>query len=215
MNEDLLTYIQGFLTPERVGKFKEVSSTRTRHITVVTEGLSHLHNTSAVIRSCEAFGVQDVHVIEEIRGRRIDKEIAMGAQKWTTIHRHAWAKDAINDLKGRGYRIVATTPHHTAHTLANFDIKDPAAIFFGKESIGLSETVLDEADAYIYIPTFGFTQSLNISVSAAIIIQELMDRLRNSTIAWKLTEEEQLELQLTWAKANIKNIQGILQRYGQ
>lgn len=213
MSNDLLNYLQSFLTQERKDKFTEVSSQRTRHFTVVTEGLRHLHNTSAVIRSCEAFGVQDVHVIDEKSGKRIDKEIAMGAQKWTSIHRHASVDNVMDELREKGYRIVATTPHHEAHTLADFDITQPAALFFGKESIGLSQNVIDKADDYIYIPTFGFTQSLNISVSAAIIIQDLMHRLKDSDIDWKLKEDELKALQLQWTKDNIKSLKQVMERY--
>lgn len=215
IDDKLLTYLQGFLTPKRVDLFKEVLAQRTRHFTVVAEDVRHLHNTSAVIRSCEAFGIQDVHVIEELKGKRIDKEIAMGAQKWTSIHRHAAVKDAIQSLKAKKYQIVATTPHHKSHTLASFDVTKPAALFFGREAEGLSEYVIDTADSYIYIPTSGFTQSLNISVSAAIIIQSVMQRLKESGISWQLSVDEQKELELLWTKQNLKNIDKIMAKFEQ
>ncbi|MEH6406299.1 MAG: RNA methyltransferase [Leeuwenhoekiella sp.] len=213
MENKLLTYLESFLTDRRVSLFKEVASRRTHHFTIVNEDVRHLHNTSAVIRSCDAFGIQDVHVIEEKIGRRIDKEIAMGAQKWTTVHRYNNVHDTISELRTKGYRIVATTPHHEAHTLKDFDISKPAALFFGREAEGLSDTVIDAADDYIYIPTSGFTHSLNISVSAAIIIQNLMQRLEDSDLDWRLSDNDQQELRLQWAQRHIKNLDAILEGF--
>tara|TARA_R110002020_G_scaffold191202_2_gene390999 strand:- start:165 stop:815 length:651 start_codon:yes stop_codon:yes gene_type:complete len=213
MDHDLLNYLQSFLTENRLDKFKAVLEERTRHFTLAVEDVGHLHNTSAVIRSCEAFGVQDVHVIEELHGKRIDREIAMGAQKWTDIHRYSSSSQAIASLKQKGYRIVATTPHLKQNTLEKFDISQPAAIFFGSEAKGLSQQVLDAADDYIYIPTSGFTQSLNISVSAAIILQRLTHRIKEAQINWELTEEERFDLELRWTKQNLNDVEKIVKRY--
>ena len=213
MDHDLLKYLQSFLTENRLDKFKAVLEERTRHFTLAVEDVGHLHNTSAVIRSCEAFGVQDVHVIEELHGKRIDREIAMGAQKWTDIHRYSSSSEAMDSLRQKGYRIVATTPHLKQHTLENFDVSQPAAIFFGSEAKGLSKQVLDAADDYIYIPTSGFTQSLNISVSAAIILQRLTHRIKEAQINWRLTEEERFDLELRWTKQNINEVEKIVKRY--
>jgi len=210
---EVFTYLQSLVTPRRKQLFKSVAATRTYHFTVAVEDVGHLHNTSAVMRSCEAFGVQDLHVVEDRFGRRIDREIAMGAQKWTTVHRHSSSKDTVEKLKEKGYKIVATSPHKTESTLANFDITKPAALFFGSEAKGLSAEVMEAADDFIYIPIYGFTESLNISVSAAIIIQDLMARLRESELSWQLTESEQEKLQLHWLKRHIKNVDEILKAY--
>ncbi len=193
-----LSLLKNQVTPRRRKLFEEIAKTRTNHFTVAIEDVGHLHNTSAVMRSCEAFGIQEVHVIEEEFGRRIDREIAMGAQKWVSLYRYNASAEAIKKLRERGYKIVATTPHYKKNTLANFNIEKPAALFFGSEAKGLSDEVLAEADDFIYIPTYGFTQSLNISVSAAIIIQDLMYRLRESDKQWQLSESEQKSLQLKW-----------------
>ena len=209
----MLTYLQGFVTPRRKELFETVSATRSHYFTVAVEDVGHLHNTSAVMRSCEAFGVQNLHVVEDRFGRRIDREIAMGAQKWTTVHRHSSSKDTIEKLREMGYRIVATSPHKTESTLANFEITKPAALFFGSEAKGLSDEVIEAADDFIYIPTYGFTESLNISVSAAIIIQDLMSRLRESELPWQLTQNEQEKLQLKWLKRHIKNADELLNAF--
>ncbi|MEH6656677.1 RNA methyltransferase [Leeuwenhoekiella marinoflava] len=213
MNTATIQYLESYLTPRRQQLFKEVLAERTRFLTVAIEDVGHLHNTSAVMRSCDAFGVQDVHVIEELKGKRIDREIAMGAQKWTTVHRYDSTKNALAQLKQNGYRIVATTPHHTAHKLEDFKLNQPTALFFGSEKDGLTETVIEAADDYVYIPTFGFTQSLNISVCAAILLQELTQRMRNSALDWDLKESDILEIKELWLKRNLKDYDALLNQY--
>lgn len=213
MNTALINYLESYLTPRRQQLFKEVLAERTRFLTVAIEDVGHLHNTSAIMRSCDAFGVQDVHVIEELKGKRIDREIAMGAQKWTSVKRYDSTKTALSQLKKLGYQIVATTPHHTAHKLQDFTLDKPTALFFGSEKDGLTETVIEAADSYIYIPTFGFTQSLNISVCAAILLQELTNRMRNSALDWKLKESDILEIKELWLKRNLKDYDALLNQY--
>ena len=213
MKKELIEYLETFLTPRRQDLFKQVLDERTRFLTVAIEDVGHLHNTSAVMRSCDAFGVQDVHVIEELKGKRIDREIAMGAQKWTSVKRYDSTKNALAKLKSEGYQIVATTPHHTAHNLEDFKLDKPTALFFGSEKDGLTETVIEAADEYIYIPTFGFTQSLNISVCAAILLQELTQRLRNSSLDWKLKPEDIEEIKTLWLKRNLKDYDALVAQF--
>ena len=213
MKKELIEYLETFLTPRRQDLFKQVLDERTRFLTVAIEDVGHLHNTSAVMRSCDAFGVQDVHVIEELKGKRIDREIAMGAQKWTSVKRYDSTKNALAKLKSEGYQIVATTPHHTAHKLEDFKLDKPTALFFGSEKDGLTETVIEAADEYIYIPTFGFTQSLNISLCAAILLQELTQRLRNSSLDWKLKPEDIEEIKTLWLKRNLKDYDALVAQF--
>lgn len=213
MKQSLHNYLETYLTPRRQELFKEVLAQRTRFLTVAIEDVGHLHNTSAVMRSCDAFGVQDVHVIEELKGKRIDREIAMGAQKWTTVNRYSSTKEALSSLKDKGYKIVATTPHHTAHKLEDFVLDQPTVLFFGSEKDGLTDTVIEAADEYIYIPTFGFTQSLNISVCAAILLQELTQRLRKSNLDWQLNASDSLDIKELWFKRNLKDYDKLVARY--
>ncbi len=208
-----LEYLENFLTENRKSKFLKVLGNRTNHFTVAIEDVFQMHNTSAVMRSCEVFGIQQLNVVEEKYGKKIDKEIAMGAQKWVDINRFDTISGCVSDLKSKGYRIIATTPHENDCLLEDFDISTPAALFFGTERNGLSEEVLKEADGFLKIPMVGFTESLNISVSAAIIIQNLMSRLRGSEIDWQLTEDEILEKRLDWARNSIKDIKRIEARY--
>ncbi len=210
---DYLNYLEGFLTENRKERFLKVLETRTNHFTVAMEDVFQLHNTSAVMRSCEVFGIQQLNVVEEKFGKRIDKEIAMGAQKWVDVNRFESISDCLDAVKAKGYRIIATTPHQNDCLLADFDITEPAALFFGTERDGLSQEVIDRADGFLKIPMVGFTESLNISVSAAIIIQDLTERLRKTDLDWQLTEREILEKRLEWARNSIKDIKRIEARY--
>lgn len=212
-DENYLTYLETFITESRKEGFKRVLANRTKHFTVVCEDVYQLHNTSAVMRSCEVFGIQELNVVEYRFGKKIDKEIALGAEKWVDIHRYSNNQDCIDNLKSRGYQIIATTPHENDCMLEDFDITKPSAIFFGTERHGLSEEVINQADGYLKIPMVGFTESLNISVSAAIILQNISTRLRHSDINWQLTDAELLEKRIDWTRKSIKDIDFVTKRY--
>ena len=212
-NQDLLTYLEGFITENRKEGFLRVLKNRTKHFTVAMEDVFQLHNTSAVMRSCEVFGIQELNVIEQKFGKSIDKEIAMGAEKWVDINRFSSIQDCVTNLKRKGYQIIATTPHNDSCLLHEFDITKPSALFFGTERDGLSEEVMQQADGFLKIPMVGYTESLNISVSAAIIIQDVTNRLRQSDIHWQLTEKEVLEKRLDWTRKSIKDIEFIERKY--
>jgi len=188
----LFQYLQTYLTPRRKELFEQVVAQRSRFLTVVTEDVYQLHNSSAVMRSCEVFGVQDVHIVEENLGKKLDREIAMGAQKWIDVHRHSKAEECMDHLKKMGYQLIATTPHNDSCLLEDFKLDRPVALFFGKEKEGVSETVMNGVDGYLKIPMYGFTESLNISVSAAIIIQELSRRMRQEGWIGNLARKEHM-----------------------
>lgn len=212
INPCLLEHLESFLSQRRRDLFQKVINQRTNHFTVATQDVYQLHNTSAVIRSCDVFGLQNIHVVEEVNKKKIDREIAMGAQKWVDINRYTSTKACIKTLREQGYKIVATSPHRGT-TLQDFDISHRAALFFGTERDGLSEEVLQEAEVFIQIPMYGFTESLNISVSAAIILQHLTARLRQSDISWQLSEEDKMAKRFDWAQKNLKNSKEIIERF--
>lgn len=209
----LLAHLESYLTPERKARFDAVLPMRTKHFTVATEDVYQLHNTSAVIRSCDVFGIQEVNIVEERNSKRIDREIAMGSQKWVDLNRFHTVKDCITNLKSNGYQIVATTPHEKDQMLADFDVTKKSCFFFGRETEGLSPEVLDAADCYLKIPMVGFTESLNISVSAAIILQDVTNKLRRSNVNWQLSAEEQLEKRFDWISKTLKSYDDLVERY--
>lgn len=212
-DHELLNYLEGFLTENRKEGFLRVLQNRTKHFTIAMEDVYQLHNTSAVMRSCEVFGIQELNVIEQKFGKRIDTEIAMGAQKWVDVFRYNSVQNCMDAMRANGYQIIATTPHDDSCLLHEFDITKPSALFFGTERDGLSKEVLEQADGFLKIPMVGYTESLNISVSAAIIIQDITNRLRQSNIDWQLTDEEVFEKRLDWARKSIKDIEFIERKY--
>lgn len=210
---ELLQYLETYLTENRRARFDEVLAQRTKHFTVATEDVYQLHNTSAVIRSCDVFGIQEVNIVEERNSKRIDREIAMGAQKWVDLNRFHSVKEALKSLKQNGYQIVATTPHENDAMLHEFDVTKKSCFFFGRETEGLSQEVLDQADCFLKIPMVGFTESLNISVSAAIILQHVTNKLRQTEIDWQLTLAERQEKKLDWIKKTIKSYDEIVAHF--
>ena len=219
MNNDLLTYLEGFVTDKRKELFKTVLEQRTRHFAVVLENIYQQHNSSAVVRSCDIFGVQDLYVIENTYSSKVSRHVARGSQKWLTFHRYK--KDTNNtvecfeDLKKEGYQIIATTPHNDSCYLHDFDISKKSAFVFGVEKEGVSEYVKENADGFLKIPMVGFTESLNISVAAAIILENLTARLRNTDLDWKHSQEEVMAVYEEWIQKSIKNVDKIKEHYLQ
>jgi tRNA (guanosine-2'-O-)-methyltransferase len=216
--KELVDYLSGFLLPRRVELFDKVLSMRTKYITVALEDIYQPQNASAVLRSCDCLGIQDVHIIEENNEYRTDREVAMGSSKWLNLMRYnnqeAPTRAAIKHLKENNYRIVATCPNTNDTPLQDFDItKGKVALFFGTELTGLSQTVRDEADEFLKIPMAGFTESFNISVSAAIILHHLTMQLRNSEINWALTEKEKLAIKLSWLRRSVKRVKLIEEKF--
>ena len=219
MDEKRINYLSEFITPERLGLFERLLDQRTKYLTVALEDIYQPQNASAVLRSVDCFGVQDVYVIENGNRFEVDREVAMGASKWLNVKKFNKqgnnSLEAVNYLRNKGYRIVATTPHEGDVSLEDFDLnKGKLALFFGTELTGISDVIKEEADEFLKIPMYGFTESLNISVSAAIILHYLTHQLRfHSHIDWKLTAEERAEIKLEWLRRTIKTAELIEEQF--
>lgn len=219
VDKGLINYLSGFVSEKRLELIHHVLSYRTRYLTVVLEDIFQSQNASAVLRSCECFGIQDVHIIENHNKFSLNPKVVMGSTKWLNIHKYNKLDnnntlEAISKLKKSGYRIVATSPHTYQTDLFNFDItRGKFALFFGTELSGLSKDVIDNADEYLLIPTFGFTESLNISVSAAICIQNLISMIHSSSVEYKLSNVESDEILIHWLRQSIKSWRSIEKRY--
>lgn len=213
----LLHYLEAYLTAKRKATFKSVLNNRTRHFTVVLEDIYQPHNASAVVRTCDIFGVQDLYTIENKYTNKVSRHVAKGSQKWLNIKRYNADGDNTNAcleyLKSKGYQIVATTPHNDSCLLEAFDISKKSAFVFGVEATGVSEKVMQKADGFLKIPMVGFTESLNISVAAAIILQEVTTKLRNSKLTWQLSAKEKAILYADWVRKTIKNVDKIEEHY--
>lgn len=216
--KDLIRYLKELITEHKWELFNQNVQHRTKYITVVLEDIFQPHNASAVLRTCDCFGIQDIHIIENRNQYNVNPDVALGASKWLNLYKYNQEKDntlsTINHLKKEGYRIVATTPHTNDINLESFDLsKGKTALFFGSELPGLTNTVLDNADEFLKIPMYGFTESFNISVSAAIILHHLTHKLRHSDINWQLSEKEIEQTTLDWLKKSIKNSDKIEKDY--
>ncbi len=213
----LLNYLLSLITDNREAKFEKILAQRTRHLTVVLEDIYQKHNTSAVVRNCDIFGIQDLHIIENKYNSYVSNQVAKGAQKWIDFHeynQHEYNTErCINNLRNNGYQIIATTPHNDSCILQDFDITKKSALVFGVEKDGVSDYIMKEADGYLKIPMVGFTESFNISVAVAIILQDLTTRLRKSDVKWQLSEQEKDEKRLDWCKKTILNVDEIIERY--
>lgn len=205
----LLNFLKEFITEERWETINAVLEKRTRHLTVVLEDIYQPHNASAVLRSCEGFGIQDVHIIENRNAFNPNNEVTIGAHKWITQHHYNEEKQNNTEycyqrLREREYQIIATTPHNDDVTIDEVSVDKPTALVFGAELKGLSDTAMQQADGYAKIPMSGFSESFNISVGAALCLYDLTTRLRNKDRQWSLTEDEKLDLRLEWVKRSVR-----------
>jgi tRNA (guanosine-2'-O-)-methyltransferase len=207
-NIALRDYLFGFISENKKGLFEKIIEDRTRHISVVLENIYQPHNASAVLRSCDLFGVQDIHIIENSNKYTLSEEVAMGSSKWLNLNKYNDSDEntinCFNELRKQGYKIVATTPHENDVLLDDLDLTEKIALVFGTEMQGLSDVAMENADAYVKIPMYGFTESFNISVSAALSLYHLTEKMRKSDINWKLSEEEKIDIHIKWAKGVIK-----------
>ncbi|MBP5710280.1 MAG: RNA methyltransferase [Bacteroidales bacterium] len=213
----LSEYLRGFVTEERDNRIREVLEKRTRHVTVAVEDLYQTQNISAVLRTCECYGVQDVHVIENENEFQIHSAISMGSNKWLTLHRykneaHNTAR-CIEALKAKGYTVVATLPNDDSLYLDELPVEEPTAFLFGTELTGLSEEAVALCDKSMKIPMYGFTESFNISNSAAITLSSFVERVRKSQVKWQLTDYEYNELYFDWLQKSIRNSDFIINKY--
>ena len=206
-----LAFLYQFITDERKERFEKVLDWRTRHITVVLEDIFQPHNASAVLRSCDLTGVQDIHIIENNYTFDVNPDVVMGSTKWLDIHRYNELEFntplVIDQLKAQGYQIVATCPHQNDYSPETLPLDQPIALFFGTEKTGLTDYVLEHADKYVQIPMYGFTESYNISVSAALLMYSLTRRLHEmDKVDWHLTEDEKQMVRLEWSRRTLNRI---------
>jgi tRNA (guanosine-2'-O-)-methyltransferase len=218
VDEGLLTYLSSFLTERRLARLRQVVAHRTRYITVVLEDIYQPHNASAVLRTCDGFGVQDVHIIENRNTYRVNPDVALGSSQWLSLIKYNESDDntavAVSALKRAGYRVVATSPHRDDTRLEDLDLRaGKVAFVLGNELDGLSETAIAEADEHLRIPIYGFVESFNISVAAAIILHHTTLALRESDIRWQLSETEQQEILFDWVRRSTQRTEALEREY--
>ena len=208
-----LDYLTKFITDERREVLERTANSRTHYMRILTENMFHPQNASAIMRHCEAFGIQQIHTVEDRCKFDPSVNIVRGTQKWVDVEHHDTTQEALAALKDEGYRIVATTPHRCSSTPETFDVtKGKFALVFGTEHAGISDEVIEAADEFLMIPMCGMVESLNVSASAAILIYMLSERIRQQTEGWQLTESESLKLLTRWTLSSVRDYERILRR---
>ncbi|MEO8588511.1 MAG: RNA methyltransferase [Flavobacteriales bacterium] len=215
-DHELYDVLSPFISENKRALFDRIAALRTRHVTVVLEDIYQSQNASAVVRTGDLVGLQDIHVIENRNKYQLDRAVTLGSSKWVDLYRYREHADntiaCVETLRARGYRIIATSPRGENNTPHSIDLERPMAFCFGTELTGLSDALLDLADEHLRIPMHGFTESYNISASAAITLFTVMERLRASDIAWRLDQAELIALKLRWAREVVQSANLIEER---
>ena len=216
--QNIIDYLSGFINGERRERLREILRQRTRHITVVLEDIYQPQNASAVLRTCECLGIQEIHVIENHHEYRLNPAVVQGASKWIELVKHNRAGEdntraCIEHLRTRGYRIIAMDPAPEGKTVEQLDVSNKLALCFGSEEPGLSAALKDLADETVRIPIHGFTRSYNLSVSAGISLYTLVTTLRNSGVIWQLGAGDATDLYIKWLAQSTPSGQQLLEDY--
>ncbi|MDF2157742.1 RNA methyltransferase [Algoriphagus sp. CAU 1675] len=211
LNQGLLDYLGQYITDHKKNVMEEVLKNRTRFLTVVLEDIFKPHNASAVLRTCDCFGLQDVHVIEKTNTYKINPYVTRGASQWVDLHKFyneegSAVQDCFNTLREKGYKIMATSPDPSSISIYDLEPDQKLALVFGNEHEGVSDEVKQNADGLVHIPMLGFTESFNISVSASIFLYDLIHKAQAyKHLDFYLSDEEKQELRLQWYRSVVKN----------
>ena len=189
------------LTEERIHRLKTVASHRL-HDVIVLENIHDPHNAAAALRNCDAFGIQTVHVIFEtekmFNPEKLGKLTSASANKWLEIKTWTTTKECFTSLKKEGFHIAATAIDKTAQSFDTYEFpKQKMAFVFGNEGFGITETAKKMADTLIYIPMYGFVDSLNLSVTVGVVAHQIaVQRLKTGVAQY--SPQESHELAASW-----------------
>ena len=211
--QSLINYLKPMVSDERLQRFDEVITHRINHMHIVLEDIYQSHNASAVLRSVDCFGIQNVHFIENRNHYKVSDDVALGASQWLNIHRHVNTKKTLQKFKEEGYRIVATTPHKDDKTIYDFDVTQKFMLIFGTEKEGISNDVFELADEFVKIPMYGFTESFNISVCAAMCMNEFSNKIRKQVTNPYLSEQEKQDTYIHWLLKTIRKSDIVLRDF--
>ena len=208
--QELINYFGDFISESKKSTIERVLSHRTRFLTVVLEDIYQPHNASAVIRSCDCYGVQDLHIIENSNEYVLNPNVTQGSSKWVDVYRYNDSNTSntsrcLEKLESEGYVIYATSSHGTDLEVTELAPDHKMAMLFGTELTGLSEEALSVVNKVVKIPMFGFTESFNLSVSVALCLQVLINKLHQTSLDWKLSDEEKQQIRLNWYRRSVRN----------
>lgn len=205
----IIDHFSEYVTDHKKEFIERVLNERTRYVTLVLEDIYQSQNASAVLRTCECLGLQDIHIIEDDTKYEVNKRVLKGANKWIDLHRYKMkgfnnSEICFRSLRDAGYKILVTDPSPDGVSINDIPVDEKMAIVMGNELHGTSEFAIRNADQKIFIPMHGFTESFNISVSAAIILNTLLTKLRASDVNWHLSQEEKQLIRLQWLRKVVR-----------
>jgi tRNA (guanosine-2'-O-)-methyltransferase len=218
LSPEIITYLEQFVQADRILRLKEVLAKRTNYLTVVTDHVVDPHNISAICRSAECFGVQNIHLIEGDFPFRGARKIQRGSLNWVNVNRYDGVdktQSCIQTLKMKGYKIVAVSPHAASKPVSELTFDKPIALVMGQEQKGVSDELMSAADESVIIPMNGFTESLNVSVACSIALYDLRKRLEESNVNWQLSESDRADLYKQWLFDSIKRPDLIIEHYNK
>ncbi|WP_192349761.1 RNA methyltransferase [Algoriphagus sp. Y33] len=210
IDQGWLDYLSQYITVHKKAVMEKVLAQRTRFLTVVLEDIFKPHNASAVLRTCDCFGIQDVHVIEKVNAYKINPYVTRGASQWVDLHKYyskegSAVQDCFSSLRDRGYKIYGTSPLPGSISIYDLEPDEKLALVFGNEHEGISAEVQESVDGLVHIPMLGFTESFNISVAASIMLYEQVKKVeRYEHPDFYLTEQEKQLLRMKWYRSVVK-----------
>jgi len=216
-NKEIIFRLKEFVTESRFQLFEKVLNERTDYVSLLIENIYQSHNASAIVRTAEALGVQELYVYERKNSFSPNEEISLGAQKWLNIQRYnesdITTAELFSQFKSKGYRIIATTLHEKAVSLEQLNLYKGKMLFlFGTEKEGLTDEFKSYADEFLKIPMYGFTESFNVSVSVGIILYQIITNLRQTNIPYRLPDEEKDKIMIDWLVKSIPLGEKVLER---
>jgi len=217
IQQKLIAYLSQFTTNHKLEVIDRTLQERTRHVALVLEDVFHGHNISAAVRSAECFGVQDIHIIEQRHGYSFKEGITKGASEWLSVYRYTKHENntahCFEWLKKNNYCVAVTSPHAKGYAIHELPLDKKIALVFGTEQSGITQYAYDNADAHVVVPMYGMTESLNISVCAALCLYDVTSRLRAGSSAWRLSEEEKTEIKLEWLRRIVRGSDQLEKRF--
>jgi tRNA (guanosine-2'-O-)-methyltransferase len=206
----LFNHLAQFVSEHKKNFVDKVLDQRTRYVTIVMEDIYQSQNASAVVRTCECMGLQDIHIVENTAKYQLNIRVLKGANKWINLERYR-AKGVNNTeacfarLKSNGYKILLADPAETGKSIHDVDVHESKlAIVFGNELRGASDYAVTHCDDTVRIPLYGFTESLNISVSAAICLNTILSKLRSTETNIYLKQDEKDAIRLDWYRKIVR-----------
>ena len=213
--DEVIAVLAPFVSVERRARIEEVVGGRTVSVVPVLEGLHDRGNASAVLRSAEAMGLQQVHVIELLNKFKKANRVTQGAEKWLDIARWETTRACVEHLKAAGYRIVATAMEDS-HPIDEVAFDKPTALVFGNEHEGVTSEMFALSDERVRIPMGGFTRSFNISVAAALAFYHIrQDRIRRLGRHGDLMPDQRTRLTASYYMRSVGNAEQVLLRARQ